>query len=71
MKGETGPLHSHPHEQVTYVVRGRALFRTAGREIEVPAGESIYFAPDQPHELLALEDTVLTDFFTPRREDLV
>ena len=24
--GEPDPLHSHPHEQVTYVVQGQVLF---------------------------------------------
>ena len=37
----------------------------------VGAGESLVIPPNVPHGVVALEDTVVTDVFTPRREDWI
>jgi quercetin dioxygenase-like cupin family protein len=37
----------------------------------VGAGESLVIPPHVPHGVVALEDTVVTDVFTPRREDWI
>ncbi len=62
-------LHQHVHEQVTYIVSGRVQF-TIGDEVrEVGAGESVLLLSNVPHAVTALEPTVLTDSFSPPRED--
>lgn len=65
------PPHTHPAEQVGYVVRGRALFRSAGSVRELWAG-SVYAVPGgEEHELEVLgdKDAVFIDVFTPVREE--
>ncbi len=71
--GSRLPEHQHPHEQVSNVVAGRMRFLLdGGSEMrELGAGESIYLAPNLPHGVEALEDAVVTDTFTPPREDLL
>jgi quercetin dioxygenase-like cupin family protein len=75
-KGGKVPRHRHPHEQVSYVLKG-AISVSVGesdssveREYAVRAGEVSVLPPDVPHELSALEDTVLIDVFSPARADL-
>ncbi len=68
--GAVVPMHSHPHEQVTYVATGRMLFTLNGEKVEVPAGGSIHMPSNAPHDARALEASVLLDTFSPPREDL-
>ena len=63
------PIHSHPHEQVGYIVRGRVEMTIAGETEILTAGDS-YCAPSNIlHGALTLESTVIVDTFTPPRED--
>lgn len=61
--------HSHHHEQITMVERGALQFAIDGREQVVRAGESLVIPPHMPHGVVALEDTVVVDIFSPSRED--
>jgi quercetin dioxygenase-like cupin family protein len=70
-KGAHVPLHSHPNEQLTYVLEGALLFRIDGREFTVRAGEVLTIPPNMPHEAFALEDTVDLDIFNPPRQDWI
>ncbi len=71
-KGSTVPLHSHPHEQLTYVVKGKVLFKKGDKEIVLEEGDSLYCAPNEPHGVLeALEESKLIDAFHPVREDFL
>jgi quercetin dioxygenase-like cupin family protein len=65
------PEHKHINEQVANVERGSLLFHIGGQEQVVGAGESLVIPPNVPHAVVALEDTVVTDLFTPRREDWI
>src|SRR5690348_16020295 len=65
------PEHRHINEQVANVERGSLLFHVGGQEQVVGAGESLVIPPNVPHAVVALEDTVVTDVFTPRREDWI
>jgi len=64
-------LHSHPHEQIAYVLKGRFEFIVEGKEnVVLGEGDSIYFASDVVHGGKPLEDNgVLLDVFTPQRDD--
>ncbi len=68
-KGSVVPLHSHYHEQVSYIESGVLQFTIDGKEHNVRAGECICIPPNMPHTAVALQDTVDIDFFTPPRED--
>ena len=66
-------LHSHPHEQIAYVLRGKFEFIIEGQEsVFLGEGDSIYFKPDITHGGKPLEDnSILLDVFTPQRKDFL
>ncbi len=70
-KGAIVPTHHHENEQVTVVESGSLLFIFPDREQVVNAGDILPIAPDIPHKVEALEDSVATDLFSPVREDWV
>jgi len=63
--------HAHPHEQASYVVSGKLVLTMAGREEMLGPGDSFYAGPNVPHAVRFLEDSVVTDTFTPQREDFL
>ena len=67
---ETRP-HSHPCEQIGYVVKGRMRFVIADEEIEVGAGGLVRIPPDVMHygEPIGDEEVLNLDVFAPLRED--
>jgi quercetin dioxygenase-like cupin family protein len=67
--GAVGALHNHPHEQATFVVRGRVRFSIDGLEKEYTAGQYIYIPPNAVHGTVAVEESLLLDTFSPPRED--
>ncbi len=70
-KDAVGALHSHPHEQATYIIKGSFEF-TIGDEVRVvKAGDCLYKQPDIIHGAKALEESVLIDIFTPMRKDFL
>ncbi len=68
-KGCIVPEHSHPNEQVTYILEGALKFWIDGREIVVNTGETLTIPPNMPHKAEAMEDTVDLDVFYPPRAD--
>ncbi|RPD96100.1 cupin domain-containing protein [Candidatus Pantoea deserta] len=70
-QGAVGPLHHHPHEQLTYVLSGRFSFTIDGETREVSAGDTLYKAPHIVHGCVCLEAGTLLDTFTPQREDFL
>lgn len=70
-KGALVPMHSHPNEQITYILEGALKFRIDRKELVVAAGEVLCIPPNMPHEALALEDTVDLDVFSPPRADWI
>ncbi|MDR0928140.1 MAG: cupin domain-containing protein [Oscillospiraceae bacterium] len=69
--GAVGAMHSHPHEQATYIVSGLFRFTNDGETHEVRAGDSLYFAPDVVHGVACVEAGCVIDVFTPQREDFL
>jgi len=70
-KGCIVPEHSHPNEQLTYIVEGALKFWIDGNEIVVRAGEVLCIPSNMPHKAEALEYTVDLDVFTPPRADWI
>lgn len=70
-KGWVGTRHSHPHDQLVYVIAGRIGFRCGGESFEAAAGDSFVVKGGRPHEAWALEAAIVLDVFTPYREDYV
>ena len=68
-KGAVVPRHAHGNEQIATVLEGRLRFTVGDETQEVVAGESIPLPANVPHEVEALEDSVVLDVFSPVRED--
>lgn len=69
--GTVAALHSHPHEQITYVISGKFEFKVGDETYVVSAGDSLYKQPDIVHGATCLEAGMLLDVFTPHREDIL
>jgi quercetin dioxygenase-like cupin family protein len=70
--GSTGKKHSHPHEQIGYVISGSLIYHEEGCEDKVlHTGDTYYVKPNAVHGIDCLEETKLLDIFTPMREDFV
>jgi quercetin dioxygenase-like cupin family protein len=69
LKDAVVPEHSHHHEQIATVERGALRFAIDGGELVVRTGESLVIPPHVPHGVVALEDTIVVDVFSPARED--
>jgi quercetin dioxygenase-like cupin family protein len=66
------PVHSHPHEQITLVERGRVLFTIENETKTVSAGDLLVFPSNCRHGATMLdEEVVLIDIFSPPREDFL
>lgn len=69
--GAEGPLHSHPHTQITYVLSGAFSFTIEGETHTVRAGDALLKTNGVEHGCLCLEAGALLDVFTPMREDFL
>lgn len=69
--GAEVPLHRHPHEQSSYIERGRLKYVVDGVEHIMEPGDGLVVPPDVPHQATALEDTVDINSFSPPREDYI
>lgn len=68
-KGADLPLHSHPHAQKGYVIKGVLNFSIYGKIYRLKTGDS-YLAPaNVEHGAKIIEDAVVIDVFNPARED--
>ncbi len=66
------PVHSHPHEQITIVERGRVRFLVDGVERIASAGDVLFFPSGIAHgATMGDEPVVLVDIFSPPREDFL
>lgn len=63
------PLHSHPHEQVSYVLKGEFELTVNGQAHHLVPGEVFVIPSNVPHSGLAISDSYILDVFTPVRED--
>lgn len=61
--------HSHHNEQITIVERGALQFAINGGQTVVRGGETLVIPPHVPHGVIALEETVVFDVFSPPRDD--
>jgi quercetin dioxygenase-like cupin family protein len=65
------PEHSHPHEQVGYMVEGEAEFVIEGQSRIVGAGQMWRLPGGTPHKVITHEQGIRAiDVFHPVREDM-
>jgi quercetin dioxygenase-like cupin family protein len=69
---EPDPPHSHPHEQISYVVSGEINFFMENKLTRLGPGDMFTVPPNLPHSVqLLTKDVRLVDTFTPIREDFL
>lgn len=69
---EPDPPHSHPHEQMSYVVSGELIVHIGDIKEQLGPGDMFTVPPDVPHTVqLLTQDVRLVDSFTPLREDFL
>lgn len=63
--------HSHPHEQLGYLVEGTLEFAVSGETIAVEPGDSYVIPGDEPHaaENTGDEPAIGIEVFSPPREN--
>lgn len=67
--GWVGAAHSHPHEQIVYVVSGTIQLTVAGIAHTLRAGDSLYVAGSAEHQASSEQGAEILDIFTPYREE--
>jgi quercetin dioxygenase-like cupin family protein len=70
---EADPMHSHPHEQTTYVAEGEMILLAGDAEPRrLTAGDVFAIPGNVPHSIHLLSTSArLVDSFTPVREDFL
>lgn len=68
---ERMPLHSHPFDQVSFVIHGKMAFEIEGEFFTVSAGEVVQIPAGAEHTAVVVDDEVVLniDVFAPVRED--
>ena len=70
--GWIGTRHSHPHDQLVYVLAGRLEFQCGSEpKFEAGPGDSFVVKGGVEHQAWALEALHVLDVFTPTREDFL
>ena len=71
--GAAVETHDHPHEQITYVVRGEIVLTIDGDDHHIGEGSAAHLPGDTPHAVRneSNERAIITDTFSPPREDLL
>src|SRR5215467_200400 len=68
-KGWVGTAHSHPHEQLVYVISGHLRVTCGCATFDASAGDSFIIRGGLEHQASALESSHVIDVFTPCRTD--
>ncbi len=67
--GWVGARHSHPHEQLVYVVSGTIRVDVGGRAFDAGPGDSFVVPGGAEHQASAVTAAEVLDVFTPARDD--
>ena len=70
-KGWVGTVHSHPHDQIVYVVHGHIRVMCQGNTFDARTGDTFVVRGGVQHGASAIEDSRVVDVFTPCREDYI
>ncbi len=66
------PPHSHPHEQISYVVSGEINLLLGNKATRLGPGDIFTVPPNIPHSIQLLTTKArLVDAFTPIREEFL
>lgn len=68
-QGAVLPDHSHPHEQLGYMVSGEMVFTIDGKEYPALPGDSWAIPGNAVHSAKVIKNSVVVEVFVPVRED--
>ena len=68
-EGSTVPEHSHPAEQIGYVVSGQVELTIDGTAYRFGPGDSYAIPGDTPHSAQFPSACVLAEYFSPVRDE--
>jgi len=70
---QTSAPHSHPNEQLLYVIEGEGEFQLETQKTKLKAGDIVHIPPNESHGFVAIGNKPLTiiDIFHPIREDFL
>jgi len=63
------PMHTHPHEQLTYILEGRFQFTVGDQNTVLEPGMVAFIPGNVPHGGTTLTACRVIDVFSPVRED--
>jgi quercetin dioxygenase-like cupin family protein len=69
--GGVVPMHNHHNEQVTLLLSGAADVTSGAQQIKMTTGDMLVLPPNVPHGYTFTEDSVVIEFFAPRRQDWI
>ena len=61
-KGKGADIHTHPEEQLMYVLEGELEVTCEGETYRVGPGEATFNPSNAPHGVMAIEDVVALSF---------
>lgn len=70
-KGAIGAEHTHMHQQISYIAKGSFEFNLDGDKRILKQGDSVLIPSGVNHGVVALEESIIVDVFTPMREDFI
>jgi len=70
-KGSEAALHSHPHQQMSYILSGSFEFENDGEKRSLGKGDSVLLASGVKHRVLCTEEGKVLDVFNPERKDFL
>ena len=69
--GAQAAAHSHPHEQIAFMLKGKMEFRLGDERRTCVAGDVVVIPGGVEHEAFFPEDSEAIDVFAPPREDFL
>lgn len=68
-QGSTLPMHSHPHEQTGYLVKGHIRLTIGGETHDTRPGDCWSIPSQVEHGATIVEDSIAVEVFSPVRQD--
>ena len=69
--GAHAAAHKHPHEQISWMIKGRMDLRIGDETRSMVAGDIAVIPGGIEHEAFFPEETEIVDFFAPVRQDFL
>lgn len=70
-EGGIGPIHQHPHVQITHIESGIFEVEIGGEKKVLKGGDAFMIPSNIWHGVVCLEAGVFLDTFSPMREDFI